>query len=186
VWDVISCANMHPRVSILNPGPGVGGHCIAVDPWFIYSAAPHLAPLIKTAREVNDAKPAFVARQVVEALRDVAEPRIACLGVTFKADVDDVRQSPAVDVIELVSRLVPTAELAVVDPHIKSLPSVLSGISDKWLGRPEEAIAWANCVLVLVDHRAFKRLPAARFDGKVLVDTRGLVATNRAGHRPSA
>lgn len=94
VWEVIKLANHHPRVNILKPGPGVGGHCIAVDPWFIVGAAPELARLIRTAREVNDSKPEYVVENVVRSAARFREPEVACLGLTFKANVDDLRESP--------------------------------------------------------------------------------------------
>ncbi|MEP6799038.1 MAG: UDP-N-acetyl-D-mannosamine dehydrogenase, partial [Lapillicoccus sp.] len=99
VWEVIEMANRHPRVNILTPGPGVGGHCIAVDPWFIVGAAPELTPLIRTARQVNDSKPHHVAQQVVAKAARFREPTVACLGLAFKANVDDLRESPAVDIV---------------------------------------------------------------------------------------
>ncbi|MFQ5971600.1 MAG: UDP-N-acetyl-D-mannosamine dehydrogenase, partial [Alphaproteobacteria bacterium] len=97
-WRVIELANRHPRVSILNPGPGVGGHCVAVDPWFIVASAPERATLVRTAREVNDAKARFVVEQVREAARGMERPTIACLGLAYKPDVDDFRDSPALEI----------------------------------------------------------------------------------------
>ena len=102
VWEVIELANHHPRVNILTPGPGVGGHCIAVDPWFIVGAAPELSRLIRTAREVNDRKPDHVAGQVIAKAQRFREPTIACLGLAFKANVDDLRESPAVDIVQQI------------------------------------------------------------------------------------
>src|SRR5215475_2416032 len=96
VWHVIELANRHPRVSILQPGPGVGGHCIAVDPWFIISSAPERSRLIRTAREVNDGKPQFVVSQIRERAERFKRPVVACLGLSYKPDVDDVRESPAI------------------------------------------------------------------------------------------
>ena len=95
VWELIRLANHHPRVNILQPGPGVGGHCIAVDPWFIVAADPENSVLIRTAREVNDGKPGYVVEQVRKAASDIDRPVIACLGLAFKANIDDVRESPA-------------------------------------------------------------------------------------------
>ncbi len=102
VWELIHLANRHPRVKILSPGPGVGGHCIAVDPWFIVSAAPEQARLIRTAREVNDSKPKHVLNLIREKANRFRDPVIACLGLTFKADVDDMRESPALHIVEQV------------------------------------------------------------------------------------
>ena len=104
VWEVIRLANRHPRVNILSPGPGVGGHCIPVDPWFIVAAAPELSPLIRTAREVNDRRPHHVAEQVIEKAQRFRKPTVACLGLTFKANVDDIRESPAIEVVGLIAQ----------------------------------------------------------------------------------
>src|SRR5690606_20252884 len=101
-WDLISLANRHPRVNILNPGPGVGGHCIAVDPWFLVHAAPQLTPLIRQARETNDAKPGWVVEQIKWRAERLEGARIACLGLAYKPDIDDLRESPAVEVVHLL------------------------------------------------------------------------------------
>ena len=118
VWEVIRLANQHPRVNVLSPGPGVGGHCIPVDPWFIVAAAPELARLIRTAREVNDHKPHHVADQVIAKAQRFRSPSIACLGLTFKANVDDIRESPAIDVVSLIANALPEAEIMVADPYV--------------------------------------------------------------------
>jgi UDP-N-acetyl-D-mannosaminuronic acid dehydrogenase len=97
-WEVIQLANRHPRVEILKPGPGVGGHCIAVDPWFIVDAAPHHARLIRTSREVNDGKADYVYSRVKQLIDTYPERQVACLGLTFKANVDDLRESPALEI----------------------------------------------------------------------------------------
>lgn len=117
-WEVIKLANRHPRVNILNPGPGVGGHCIAVDPWFIVAAAPELAKLIRTAREVNDDKPRHVAQQVIEKAGRFVSPTVACLGLAFKANIDDLRESPAVDIVEQVAKELPQVKVLVAEPHV--------------------------------------------------------------------
>ena len=98
-WEIIELANRHPRVNILSPGPGVGGHCISVDPWFLVHADPQYTPLIRTAREVNDRKPHYVVEHVAELAREFAAPKIGCLGVTYKADVDDLRESPSLEIV---------------------------------------------------------------------------------------
>ena len=166
VWEVIRIANRHPRVKILQPGPGVGGHCIAVDPWFIVAGDPANAKLIRAAREVNDRKPHWVIEHVAECARKVVKPVIACLGLSFKADVDDLRESPAVEIVrEIQARNV--GELLVVEPHLLSHP-------DFELVRLDEAVARANIVLVLVDHKQFKRLRRDALNEKILLDTRGL------------
>ena len=102
VWEAISLANRHPRVKILTPGPGVGGHCISVDPWFLVEAAPDITPLIHTARIVNDSQPEFVVKLVEQALGSLKNKRIAVLGLSYKADVDDIRESPAVETAHLL------------------------------------------------------------------------------------
>jgi UDP-N-acetyl-D-mannosaminuronic acid dehydrogenase len=166
VWEVIRLANRHPRVKILSPGPGVGGHCIAVDPWFIVARSPAHAPLIRTAREVNDRKPHWVIERVMACAAQVKRPVIACLGLSFKADVDDLRESPAVDIVRALQRE-RAGELLVVEPH-------LAAHAEFPLVRLEEAVARANIVLVLVDHKQFRRLRRESLHEKLLIDTRGL------------
>ena len=102
VWSLIELANRHPRVNILKPGPGVGGHCIAVDPWFIVDSVPDKARIIRTAREVNESKPKYVIEQITKAAEDFKRPVIACLGLAFKADIDDLRESPALEITQTV------------------------------------------------------------------------------------
>ena len=171
VWELIRLANRHPRVKILQPGPGVGGHCIAVDPWFIVAAAPEEARLMRTAREVNDHKPHHVVAQVRAAAAQHAQPVVACLGLAFKANVDDLRESPAVEITAALA----AAGLPVlaVEPHVRTLPPGLAGKAK--LVSLEEAIAAANVIVLLVDHRAFGSLTLASFAGKALIDTRGQI-----------
>ena len=127
VWKIIELANAHPRVNVLQPGPGVGGHCIAVDPWFIVSAAPDQSQLIRLAREVNDSRPGHVVAQVDAAAAQGAS--VACLGLAFKADIDDLRESPAVEVTcELASRR-PDLSLLAVEPHVERLPAAVARLS---------------------------------------------------------
>ncbi len=173
VWELIRLANRHPRVKILQPGPGVGGHCIAVDPWFIVAAAPEQARLIRTAREVNDGKPQYVIAQVSQAAARFKAPVVACLGLAFKADIDDLRESPALAIVrELADRHV--GRLLVVEPYIEALPATLQGLAEIRLVRAEEALAEADIVLLLVDHRPFKQIDRALLRDKVVIDTRGL------------
>ncbi|NOR69115.1 MAG: UDP-N-acetyl-D-mannosamine dehydrogenase, partial [Methylomarinum sp.] len=124
VWELICLANRHPRVNILKPGPGVGGHCIAVDPWFIVDSCPDEARLIRTAREVNDSKPEFVINKIRKVAEAFKQPKIALLGLAFKADIDDLRESPAVDIAEKVIQET-IGDVLVVEPNIKSLPEKL-------------------------------------------------------------
>jgi UDP-N-acetyl-D-mannosaminuronic acid dehydrogenase len=178
VWELISLANRHPRVNILNPGPGVGGHCIAVDPWFIVDSAPKSARLIRTARQVNDAKPEWVLAKVAEAVlaarralgRDVV---IACLGLAFKANVDDLRESPSVKVAEAVAERL-GQRLMIVEPYVDALPPELNGKPGVELVDLESALTGADVVVLLVDHVQFKSIDRPRLEGKAVVDTRGL------------
>ncbi|MEO5337273.1 MAG: UDP-N-acetyl-D-mannosamine dehydrogenase [Magnetospirillum sp. WYHS-4] len=173
VWKVVELANHHPRVDILKPGPGVGGHCIAVDPWFIVDSAPDRTPLIQAARQVNDGKPRFVADRVLAAAGRRADCRIACLGLAYKADIDDLRESPAVDIVRLLAER-KAGTLLVVEPHVDELPSDLAGRADLRLASLEEALATADVVVLLVDHQAFRRIEPGRLAGKAVIDTRGI------------
>lgn len=172
VWELIRLANRHPRVKILQPGPGVGGHCIAVDPWFIVDAAPQVSRLIRTAREVNDSKPHHVVGQVSALAARFRDPVIACLGLAFKADVDDLRESPAVEIVhELATQK--TGRLLIVEPHTRALPKQLDGLG-LTLHPLETAVAAADIVLLLVNHREFVRMDRTLLAGKALLDTRGI------------
>jgi UDP-N-acetyl-D-mannosaminuronic acid dehydrogenase len=179
VWELISLANRHPRVNILQPGPGVGGHCIAVDPWFIISKTPDTAMLMKTAREVNEKKPHWVIEQVKRVVQEtisnhksITDVKIACFGLSFKADIDDLRESPAVEITTELARLYPGRILA-VEPHIKQLPANLkaSGITLSSVG---DAIAKADVIVMLVEHKIFKALNITPESGKHIVDTKGI------------
>lgn len=172
VWELIKLANRHPRVNILNPGPGVGGHCIAVDPWFIVSSAPETAKLIRQAREVNDAKPHYVLKQITDAADQFKKPVIACLGIAFKADIDDLRESPALDITKMLAQN-NEAEILVVEPNINELPEALAALGVK-LVSIEEALERSNTLAVLVDHKEFKAIPAEQVARKVVVDSRGI------------
>jgi UDP-N-acetyl-D-mannosaminuronic acid dehydrogenase len=121
VWDLIGLANLHPRVDILNPGPGVGGHCIAVDPWFIIATNPEETTLIRAARLINDAKPGFVVAKVRERAAALKRPVIACLGLSYKKDVDDLRESPAIEIVRQLAEE-DVGELLIVEPHISLCP----------------------------------------------------------------
>jgi len=173
VHEVIAAANRHPRVDILQPGPGVGGHCIPVDPWFIVEAMPDKARLIRTAREVNDRKTSFVFEQIRHRADRFKRPAIAFLGLTYKPDVDDLRESPAVAIVER-ARKARLGELMVVEPHIQVLPRPLSEAGDVRLAGLEEALRRADIVALLVAHRAFRRVPVQALAEKVVIDTVGL------------
>jgi UDP-N-acetyl-D-mannosaminuronic acid dehydrogenase len=167
VFELIRLANRHPRVSVLQPGPGVGGHCIAVDPWFIVASAPRAARLIRTAREVNDAKPEWVLSKVRQKAERFKQPTIACLGLAFKADVDDLRESPA---LIIARRLAAEnmGDLLVCEPNLKSS-------SEFNLVDLDTAIARSDIVLVLVDHRQFRGIKPAALQEKIVIDTRGML-----------
>ena len=173
VWEVIKLANQHPRVNVLSPGPGVGGHCIPVDPWFIVAAAPELAKLIRTAREVNDRKPHHVAEQVIAKAHRFVSPSVACLGLTFKANVDDVRESPAIEVVGLIASALPDVEIMVADPYVDELPQSLQLNANLRLTNAGDAVDQADIIVLLVEHDAFKALRHTRHNGKVIYDTRG-------------
>jgi len=171
VWELIKLSNRHPRVNILNPGPGVGGHCIAVDPWFIVSSDPENAKIIRTAREVNDGKPDYVVEQVRKAASRFKAPVIACLGLSFKADIDDLRESPAVAIVEALADE-RAGEILVVEPNVDVLPKTLEKKAKQ--ADLDVALAQADIVLLLVDHNEFKRMDKGILNGKVAIDTRGI------------
>lgn len=175
VWELIQLANRHPRVNILQPGPGVGGHCIAVDPWFIVSSAREEARLIRTAREVNDGKPARVLEKVWAAIgahllanpgRTAAEVTVAVYGLTFKPDIDDLRESPALEIARAIVSA-HSGELWIVEPNVKGLPG---GLAHCRLVTIETA-AEADVHVMLVDHRQFRSSSAPT---GLIVDTRGV------------
>jgi UDP-N-acetyl-D-mannosaminuronic acid dehydrogenase len=172
VWELIRLANHHPRVKILQPGPGVGGHCIAVDPWFIVYKSPSTARLIRAAREVNDHKPHYVIDKIKTAASRFESPKIACLGLAFKADIDDLRESPSVEIVQHLKEM-KIAELYVVEPYIAILPINLEG-ENVYLMKAQEAVIKADIVLLLVNHQAFKDVSIGELAGKVIIDTRGM------------
>lgn len=176
VWELIKLANRHPRVNILQPGPGVGGHCIAVDPWFIINSAPEEAKLIHMARLVNDSKPKFVINQVNQAVfalkKKKEEINIACLGLSFKSNIDDLRESPALS-IALQLSLMGFSKQYVVEPNITHI----SNEFDKDLVELvslEKAIMDSEIIVLLVDHEQFKEINSELLFGKQLIDTRGV------------
>jgi UDP-N-acetyl-D-mannosaminuronic acid dehydrogenase len=173
VWEVIRLANHHPRVNVLNPGPGVGGHCIAVDPWFIVAAAPEHAQLIRRAREINDARPDQIVQQVAD-LVSQDSPTIACLGLAFKANIDDLRESPALDITERLAARYPSGRILAVEPHIHELPGTLSTRGNVTLAEVDAAISEADVVVLLVDHADFRAIDPTRLVDTKVVDTRGM------------
>ncbi|GAA4699770.1 UDP-N-acetyl-D-mannosamine dehydrogenase [Kocuria gwangalliensis] len=174
VWELIELANHHPRVNILQPGPGVGGHCIAVDPWFIVSSDRENSNIIRTAREVNDGKPKWVINKVDEAVKDIDSPVIAALGLAFKPNIDDLRESPALNITKDLAEHVDHATVLAVEPNVSELPKALQGMSNVEFAEYAEAIDRADVVLLLVDHDEFKSIPATALKGKTVVDTKGL------------
>ncbi len=172
VWELIRLSNLHPRVNILSPGPGVGGHCIAVDPWFIVTSDPVNSRLIRTAREVNDAKPRAVVEKVKALAAQLKEPVIACLGLSYKANVDDLRESPAVEIVQHLAHD-KVGELLVVEPHINALPKSLDG-TGVTLADFDQATERANILLLLVDHASFLAIDHDVVKDKIVVDTRGV------------
>lgn len=180
VWELIRLANRHPRVNILQPGPGVGGHCIAVDPWFIVSKTPKQAKLIRTAREVNDGKPNWVLDRVKMAVAEflLANPSknasgltVACFGLAFKPDIDDFRESPALEIAHQIAITHPGL-LLVVEPNVSELPPRLQPTKAELVG-VETALDQADVLVLLVDHKPFKQLVIPRSASKIVVDTRG-------------
>ena len=172
VWEVIRLANRHPRVNILQPGPGVGGHCIAVDPWFIVDSDPDNARLIRTAREVNDGKAHYVLARAAALADAHLDTAIACLGLSFKANIDDLRESPALEIaLELARQY--GARIRVVEPHVDALPAAFDGTGAR-KATLEEALDQCGVLIVLVDHHEFRGVSPGQRAGKAIYDTRGL------------
>jgi len=167
VWETIALANRHPRVNILQPGPGVGGHCIAVDPWFIVASAPQQARLIRTAREVNDAKPHWVIDKIRAKAQRFRDPVIACLGITFKANIDDMRESPSLDIVhELINQKV--GRILVCDPNVQAAKVPFPLVDFK------QVLKEADILVLLVDHSEFIDIDPDSIKDKVVIDTRGV------------
>jgi UDP-N-acetyl-D-mannosaminuronic acid dehydrogenase len=180
VWEMIELANRHPRVNILTPGPGVGGHCIAVDPWFIVDSAPEQAKLIKLAREVNDFKPDWVLNKVRQAVDKVhaeapgktrRDIRVACFGVAFKPNIDDLRESPALKITRNIADL--GCQVLVVEPNAKELPESLIADNIRQVSI-EEALQNADVVCALVRHSPFNEHRERFANARHLIDTVGL------------
>lgn len=168
-WEIIRLANLHPRVNLHQPGPGVGGHCISVDPWFLVEMAPKESKLIHTARTINNAMPEFVVRKIEQLLPDPTRAKIAVLGAAYKGNVDDTRESPAIEVVHLLNKA--GYNVAIHDPHVNELEYELFSA--------EDALDQADCVLLLTSHDEFKALDPKEF-GKImkkrlLVDTRNFL-----------
>ena len=171
-WELIALANRHPRVNILQPGPGVGGHCIAVDPWFIVDSAPEQSRLIHIARQVNQSKPEYVVARVQARAKRIHEPTIACFGLAYKADIDDLRESPALEITRALAGSRAGRVLA-VEPHIEALPRTLSDAGVEHVST-EQALAEADILVGLVAHRTFRKLPPGALQEKIVIDTCGI------------
>ncbi len=173
VWDVIRLANRHPRVNILQPGPGVGGHCIAVDPWFLVAGAPEAARLVRTAREVNDHKAIHTEAKIRAMLEAVPGGKVALLGLAFKPDIDDFRESPALEIAETLAHD-HGERIMLVEPFTADLPAAFTG-TGATLMTLDAALRQAEIVVVLVDHTAFRHLSSEDLAGKLVLDTRGML-----------
>jgi len=174
VWETISLANRHPRVNILQPGPGVGGHCIAVDPWFVVHSAPEKSRLIRMAREVNDSKPNWVVNKVREKADRFRKPRVACLGLAFKANIDDLRESPALQILCDLAKD-EKMEILAVEPYIQELPEALLAYENVSLANLNEALGCCDILVLLVDHDEFKALNMSQLVEKIVIDTKGVL-----------
>jgi UDP-N-acetyl-D-mannosaminuronic acid dehydrogenase len=172
VWEVIRLANRHPRVNILQPGPGVGGHCIAVDPWFIVHGAPEQSQLIRTARNVNDSKVDHVIAMATNILTDNPKCKVGCMGLAFKANIDDFRESPAMKVaVELAKRF--GHRINIVEPYAAALPQEFDDTGARLID-VDMALLECDILITLVDHDAFKAIPLAERKNKIVYDVRGI------------
>ena len=176
-WEVRELANRHPRVNMLAPGPGVGGHCIAVDPWFIVSAAPNHSRLVQTAREINDSIPNYYVGRIQEAIDEVQAKEVALLGLTFKADVDDLRGSPSLRIVSLLAQSNQEVKVNVVEPNLDCLPDELKSFRHVEMATTVEAIESSEVVVCLVEHREFRQIPRSLLKGKAVVDAKGILDT---------
>ena len=171
IWEAIQIANLHPRVNILTPGPGVGGHCISVDPWFFVEAAPDITQLIRSARNVNDSQPGFVVEKIKGLLGDITGKKIAALGLAYKPDVDDLRESPAIEVVRLLSA---SGALVIAYEPFKPDFQIAPAIMAKNL---EEALQNADLILLLVNHKQFTEIDPKqiinRTKARIVFDTVG-------------
>ena len=169
VWEVIELANKHPRVNLLRPGPGVGGHCLAVDPWFVQQKAPQEAKLIRLSREINDSQPRFVVSTIEEMTKGVPNPKVTILGVAYKGNVDDTRESPAIAIIDTLEEQ--GYRLGIYDPHVKNFKYELSGL--------EEAFKGSDCAVLVTGHDQFKHLDPKELGRlmrtKQIIDTRHIL-----------
>ncbi|MBC1499778.1 nucleotide sugar dehydrogenase [Listeria weihenstephanensis] len=167
---VIEMANRHPRVNLHSPGPGVGGHCLAVDPYFVAAASPSFSPLIQTAREINSSMPAFVVDATEKLMQDAPNKKVTVFGLTYKGNIDDIRESPAMDIFGMLE--FQGYDVAAYDPHVASAPLTI-----------EEACADSSLILVLTDHSEFTEIEAtatAHMAIPRLLDTKNIVKETAA------
>lgn len=167
VWELIQLANRHPRVKILNPGPGVGGHCIAVDPWFIVARNKETARLIHTARLVNDSKPEWVINKIKSKAERFKHPVIGFLGLSFKADVDDLRESPAVEIVRHIIKD-KVGDILISEPNLESHKEFK-------LSSCDDVIKKSDIIVILVDHKQYRKLKLLELNEKIIIDTRGII-----------
>lgn len=172
VYELIALTNHHPRVDILQPGTGVGGHCIAVDPWFIVDSAPEEARIIRMAREVNDSKPGWVIDQVVKLAKGMHKPVIACMGLAYKPDVDDLRESPSVEAVQLLVEKA-IGQVVICEPFVHALPEPLNQLGVD-LMTVDEACSKADFIVFLTAHSQFRSIPAHILKSKIIFDACGL------------
>lgn len=165
-WELIELANRHPRVNILRPGPGVGGHCIAVDPWFIVSSVPEKTRLVQIARKINDSKPDWVIDRVIEKAKRFKDPIIGCLGLSYKPDIDDLRESPALSIARRLSDS-EVGKVMVCEPNVAKV----EGLD---LRNLDDLLEKADILVALVAHRQFKRISATKLEEKIIIDTCGV------------
>jgi UDP-N-acetyl-D-mannosaminuronic acid dehydrogenase len=175
---LIELANRHPRVDIMRPGPGVGGHCIAVDPWFVVHSAPSESNLIRTSRMVNDNKPKFIFKKIIDAIKlfekPLSEINICCLGISYKPDIDDLRESPSIEIIDELVAIKPK-NIYIVEPNISLLPNSFDADLVK-LKPVEEALRLSDIVIILVLHKEFLLIDRGLLRGKKVIDTIGLMS----------
>ena len=173
IWEVIKLCNKHPRINIHQPGPGVGGHCLAIDPWFIVEKNPDLARIIKLARETNDSMPQFIFEKIVNILKNIKDiKKVTILGITYKANIDDTRESPIINLIKLLEKQ--NYKISVVDPYVKEFRDKVENV--------EEAAKGSDLLVLAVNHRDFKELDfdtlAKKMRNKLILDTRNYFNKN--------
>lgn len=184
VWELIGLANRHPRVKILQPGPGVGGHCIAVDPWFIVSSNPEEAKIIKTARTVNDEKPMWIINKIEESMNSIGANRrekstkrltISCFGIAFKANIDDLRESPSLSIANHIAAK-SEVSLLIVEPNISELPDELA--KQARLVGVNEALEASDIIVMLVAHKEFSMIKSNHMSDQIIIDACGVLSSN--------